>query len=101
MIMSRLSIEDVVSRSIFTCRGGLHHADGCEALVEKHACKQSPSRIEELVEIFVHATNVRWIIYTSLSGDAAADFLADGNWVLGDGIHRLKELEHIFQSLSS
>ena len=29
-----------------------------EALLEKHAVLQSPSRIEELVRIFVHATNV-------------------------------------------
>lgn len=28
------------------------------ALIEKHAVKQSPSRIEELVKIFVHATKV-------------------------------------------
>lgn len=28
------------------------------ALVEKHATKQSPSRIEELVTIFIHATKV-------------------------------------------
>ncbi|KAK5692482.1 trifunctional hydroxymethylpyrimidine kinase/phosphomethylpyrimidine kinase/thiaminase [Elasticomyces elasticus] len=31
---------------------------GCEALVEKHIAKQSPSRIEELVAIFVHATKM-------------------------------------------
>lgn len=31
---------------------------GC-ALVEKHAFKQSPSRVEDLVKIFVHATKVR------------------------------------------
>ncbi|EME41336.1 hypothetical protein DOTSEDRAFT_134857 [Dothistroma septosporum NZE10] len=30
---------------------------GC-ALIEKHAVKQSPSRIEELIEIFVHATKM-------------------------------------------
>jgi hydroxymethylpyrimidine/phosphomethylpyrimidine kinase len=29
-----------------------------EALVEKHASKQSPSRIEELSKIFIHATKV-------------------------------------------
>lgn len=28
------------------------------ALIEKHASKQSPTRIEELVDIFVHATRV-------------------------------------------
>lgn len=27
-------------------------------LIEKHAAKQSPTRIEELVKIFVHATKV-------------------------------------------
>ncbi|WPH02779.1 Hypothetical protein R9X50_00564700 [Acrodontium crateriforme] len=30
---------------------------GC-ALIEKHAFKQSPSRIEELIKIFIHATNM-------------------------------------------
>jgi thiaminase len=30
---------------------------GCE-LIEEHAVKQSPSRIEELAKIFIHATNV-------------------------------------------
>lgn len=27
-------------------------------LIEEHALKQSPSRIEELAKIFIHATNV-------------------------------------------
>lgn len=31
------------------------------ALIEKHAAKQSPTRIEELVKIFVHATKVCWM----------------------------------------
>ena len=33
-------------------------ADGSIDLVEKHAGKQSPTRIEELVKIFVHATQM-------------------------------------------
>jgi hypothetical protein len=32
-----------------------------EALLERHAVLQSPSRIEELVKIFIHATNVRFL----------------------------------------
>jgi thiaminase len=30
-------------------------------LIEEHAVKQSPSRIEELAKIFIHATNVSLI----------------------------------------
>lgn len=32
--------------------------DDCAELIEKYAVLQSPSRIEELVKIFIHATNV-------------------------------------------
>ena len=54
------------------------------ALVEKHATKQSPSRIEELVNIFIQATRVRsadpllticWLL----------TYTPDGDWVLGHG----------------
>jgi hypothetical protein len=34
--------------------------DSLEELLERHASLQSPSRIEELVRIFIHATNVRF-----------------------------------------
>ncbi len=33
------------------------------ALLERHAVQQSPSRIEELAKIFVHATKVRSHLY--------------------------------------
>jgi hypothetical protein len=36
------------------------------ALLERHAVLQSPSRIEEIVEIFIHATNVSFF-YLSLA----------------------------------
>jgi thiaminase len=36
-----------------------HLPDSLPALLERHAVMQSPSRIKELVNIFVHATNVR------------------------------------------
>jgi len=32
-------------------------------LLEKHAILQSPSRIEELVKVFIHATKV-WLVPT-------------------------------------
>jgi len=36
-------------------------------LFERHALRQSPERIEELVKIFVHATKVRCVPFSSLS----------------------------------
>jgi thiaminase len=33
-------------------------ADDCVGLIEKHAVKHSPDRIEELVKIFIHATKM-------------------------------------------
>ncbi|KAL2358697.1 Phosphomethylpyrimidine kinase-domain-containing protein [Cryomyces antarcticus] len=53
-------------------------------LVEKHAVRQSPNRIEELVRIFVHATKVgslRPVMRTR----HGADQQVDGNGVLGHG----------------
>jgi hypothetical protein len=35
-----------------------------KALLEKNAVLQSPSRIEELVKIFIHATKVRYVFDT-------------------------------------
>jgi hypothetical protein len=54
-----------------------------KALLERHAVLQSPSRIEELVKIFIHATRVSlpgWF-----QGMRVADSFEDGNWVLGYG----------------
>jgi len=41
------------------CCGRPGFTNTIEELVEKHAVKQSVSRIEELVKIFIHATKVR------------------------------------------
>jgi len=38
-------------------------ADGGLALIEKHATRQSPSRVEELVAIFIHATKVSSLLF--------------------------------------
>jgi thiaminase len=38
-----------------------------KALIERHAILQSPSRIEELVKIFIHAT--RYVIATDMCGN--------------------------------
>ena len=40
------------------------------ALVETHAAKQSPSRIEELVGIFIQATRVSLIYIQTLGFDS-------------------------------
>lgn len=52
-------------------------------LVEKHAAKQSPSRIEELVQIFVQATRVGFLCLKD-GVQRLIQFL-DGDWVLGHG----------------
>lgn len=60
-------------------------ADGAfPELLEKYAALQSPSRIEELVKIFVHATKVSASFL--LSWKVGLTFLAaDGDRLLGDG----------------
>lgn len=35
-----------------------------QAMIEKHAVLQSPSRVEELVKIFIHATKVRFLFFS-------------------------------------
>ncbi len=64
-------------------------------LMERHAVLLSPSRIEELVKIFIHATKVRYIFTHVDEGGGyrifawgihglVADMAADGDWILGD-----------------
>lgn len=52
-------------------------------LLEKNIRLQSPSRIEELVKIFIHATKVcfRKIFFWGIEGCLT---VTDGNWVLGN-----------------
>ncbi|KAI5356944.1 putative thiaminase-2/PQQC, pyridoxamine kinase/Phosphomethylpyrimidine kinase, thiaminase II [Septoria linicola] len=45
---------------------------GC-ALVEKHAHKQSPTRIEELVKIFIHATKMETGFWDMAEGSSASE----------------------------
>lgn len=54
------------------------------ALLERNAVLQSPSRIEELVQIFIHATNVR-ITCPRKEENFRADLRIDGDWILDDG----------------
>lgn len=55
---------------------------GGVALLEKHAVLQSPSRIEELVRIFIHATKV-WVLSERDPFVPALTCRVDGGWVLG------------------
>lgn len=55
-------------------------ADSPTALVEKHAFKQSPSRIEELVKIFIHATKVRCPLVLSLCALLTNRKMETGFW---------------------
>lgn len=55
-----------------------------EELLEKNAVLQSPSRIEELVKIFIHATKVRPICLTKRRR-LEAKLFADGDGFLGHG----------------
>jgi hypothetical protein len=56
-----------------------------EGLLERNAVLQSPSRIEELVKIFIHATKVR---LTLIQREVIADFL--DRWRLDSGIWALE-----------
>lgn len=55
------------------------------ALIEKHASKQSPSRVEELVAIFIHATKAS-PCQIGVQGRLADTILTDGGRVLGHGL---------------
>ena len=58
------------------------------ALVEKGALKQSPTRIEELVKIFIHATKVQIGSYTSRVNKLTSNI--DGDRLLGYGLDSVK-----------
>ena len=51
-------------------------------MLERYAVRQSRSRIEELVRIFVHATKVSAVDFGC---DGSADGVVDGDWILADG----------------
>jgi len=72
-----------VSQSILS---GCTLADAASVLVEKHAVKQSASRVEKLAGIFIHATKVSeqprqesHIIDVLIDGDG---ILEHGSWCL-------------------
>jgi hypothetical protein len=53
------------------------------ALLERHAILQSPSKIEELVKIFIHGTKVSFFFpCLPISVDVLFE---DGDWLLGYG----------------
>ncbi len=89
------SRKDVVSLYHSTRRGTARYAcantSAPTALIEEHAGKQSPSRVEELVKIFVQATRVRvWrCIATPL-----ANCLCLSSWRRGSGIWRPSHETH-------
>lgn len=66
---------------------------GSVALIEKHAAKQSPTRIEELVKIFIHATKVSAhashgdavLPARELEASIQTNISIDGDRVLGHG----------------
>lgn len=60
-------------------------------LVEKHAVQQSPSRVEELAKIFIHATKV-WRPSCRAACWTATNVLADGDRLLGNGAGIMKPL---------
>ena len=61
-------------------------------LLESNAVRQSPSRIEELVKIFVHATKVFPPSIRVAIVKLTVTF-ADGDWILGDGIWPVKRAQ--------
>lgn len=67
-------------------------ANETKDLLEKHAILQSPSRIEELVKIFIHATNVSGPL-AHITGTILINWSrwrpASGTWEVGS--HRAKE----------
>lgn len=54
--------------------------------IEKHALLLSPSRLEELVKIFIHATNVSFPLSPEPMNDVT-DYLKmeTGFWNMGEG----------------
>lgn len=58
--------------------------DWTAELVESHAVLQSPSRVEELVKIFIHATKV-WQLPTHTAFGTITQTLVDGDRILGNG----------------
>ena len=52
--------------------------------IEKHAILQSPNRLEELVKIFIHATNVSFPLSPEPI-NCVTDSLEDGNRLLEYG----------------
>ena len=59
------------------------------ALIERHAVLQSPTKIEELVGIFIHATKVNVFSFCS---PPSTDIPIDGDGLLGHGIGQLNNL---------
>lgn len=55
------------------------------AILEKHAALQSPSQIESLVKIFIHATKVCGCIFSTRQVDCLLIIDADGNGFLEYG----------------
>lgn len=55
------------------------------AILEKHAALQSPSQIESLVKIFVHATKVCGCNFSIRLGDLFLTVDVDGNGLLEYG----------------
>ncbi len=62
-------------------------------MIERHAALQSPSRIEELVKVFIHATKVS--LSDIFSGALLLTPFQDGNRVLGHGFRAFVEAHTI------
>lgn len=54
-------------------------------IIERHAVLQSPSRIEQLVQIFIHATKVSLPLLALISNVYAERLGTDGDGILGHG----------------
>ena len=69
------------------------------ALVEKGMVRQSPSRIEELVKIFIHATKVQIASDTSHFNKLISNI--DGDRLLGYGLDSVKTVALEFEDTRS
>lgn len=58
----------MLTMGLFSCLRAKANEEILAAILEKHAALQSPSQIESLVKIFIHATKVCGCIFSSQLG---------------------------------
>lgn len=73
------------STNPFRCLRVEANGETLAAILEKHAALQSPSQIESLVKIFLHATKVCGFIFSTRQVDFLLTVEVDGDGILEYG----------------